>query len=137
MIALGVHLTSNLARLILLSGTQQDHKIIATAGKLALPKNPSRDDVEVFAQAFRSLCAVHGIDRVAINRRPISGQGAGGAATFITEGVLLATSPCPINFIHPSTMRATDRKKPALKSTKPGTVDLGKAYDLAFEALPE
>jgi len=92
---------------------------------------------QIFVQAFKSFCALNAVDLIAINRRATSGQGAGGAGTFLIEGILLATSPCPIDFFHSATIKATDRKKVELKVLRPKTVDLGSAYDLSFERLPE
>ena len=51
------------------------------------------------------------------------------------EGVFLAISPAPVEFVHPATIRATDRRNIEQKTEKPNTVDLGKAYDCAFEGL--
>lgn len=137
MIVLGAMLKSNVARFVALTGSQADHLVVKSkVNKLELSKNPTRDDVETFVQAFKSFCAVNSIDLVVINRRATSGQGAGGAATFITEGVMLASSPCPLDFVHPATLKATDRRKKLMKIARPDTVDLGLAYDLAFERLP-
>jgi hypothetical protein len=131
-------LKGNVVRLVALSGRQTDHAVVKSrVNKLELPKNPSKDDVDTFVQAFKSFCAVNAVDLVAINRRATSGQGTGGAGTFITEGILLATSPCPVDFFHPATIKATDRKKAESKTLRPETADLGIAYDLAFERLPE
>jgi len=136
MIVAGVFLKSNFARIVTLSGTRKMHTLLAVKfNKLDLPKHPTKDDVEVFSQAFKAFCVDNAIDKVVVNRRATSGQGAGGAGTFLTEGVLLAISPAPVEFVYSATIRATDRKQPALKSAKPTTVDLGKAFDLAFEGL--
>lgn len=138
MVVLGVMLKGSVARLIALSGRQSAHTIVQSrVNKLELPKNPTKDDVDTFVQAFKSFCAVNAVDLVAINRRATSGQGAGGAGTFIAEGVLLASSPCSVEFFHPATIKATDRKKAVLKTSRPDTADLGNAYDLGFERLPE
>lgn len=138
MVVLGMMLKGNTARLIALSGRQTVHTLLKSrVNKIELPKNPSRDDVDTFVQAFKSFCAVNAVDVIAINRRATSGQGAGGAGTFLIEGILLATSPSPIEFYHPATIKATDRKKVGLKVHRPQTVDLGSAYDLGFEGLPE
>ena len=138
MVVLGVMLKGSAARLLALSGRQADHTLVKSrVNKIELPKNPSKDDVDTFVQAFKSFCAVNAVDLVAVNRRATSGQGAGGAGTFIAEGVLLAISPCPVDFFHPATIKATDRKKAILKTLRPETVDLGNAYDLSFERLPE
>lgn len=138
MIVLGMMLKGNVARLIALSGRQTDHTVVKSrVNKIELPKNPSKDDVDTFVQAFKSFCAVNAVDLIAINRRAISGKGAGGAGTFIAEGILLATSPCPVDFFHPATIKATNRNRAVLKTLRPETVDLGNAYDLSFERLPE
>ena len=138
MVVLGMMLKGNAARLVALSGRQTDHRLLESrVNKSELPKNPSKDDVDTFVQAFKSFCALNAVDLIAINRRATSGQGAGGAGTFLIEGILLATSPCPIDFFHPATIKATDRKKVELKVLRPKTVDLGSAYDLSFERLPE
>ncbi|TWO83233.1 hypothetical protein AYI75_16205 [Shewanella algae] len=136
MIITGIFLKANQARIITLSGSRASHELLAEKfTKLDLPKNPTQDDVEVFVQAFRAHCTSNSIDKVIINRRATNGQGAGGAGTFLLEGVFLATSQAPVEFVHSATIRATDRREPDLKTERPSTVDLGKAYDLAFEGL--
>ena len=136
MIVSGVFLKSNQARIITASGSRASHVLLAEKfHKLELPKNPTQEEVEVFVQAFRAHCTNNGIEKVVINRRATSGEGAGSAGTFLLEGVLLATSKAPVEFIHSATIRATDRREAASKTQRPGTVDLGKAYDLAFEGL--
>lgn len=136
MIVTGIFLKANQARIVTLSGSKASHELIADKfNKLDLPKNPTQDDVEVFVQAFRAHCTSNSIDKVVINRRAISGQGAGGAGTFLLEGVFLATSRAPVEFVHSATIRATDRRESDSKTEKPSTVDLRKAYDLAFEGL--
>ena len=138
MVVLGVMLKGNVARLVALAGRKADHTVVKSrVNKLELPKNPSKDEVDTFVQAFASFCAVNAVDLVAVNRRATSGQGAGGAGTFVAEGILLATSPRPVEFFHPATIKATDRKMSNLKTHRPETADLGNAYDLGFERLPE
>lgn len=136
MIVAGVFLKANLARIITINGSRSNHSLIAGKfNKLELPKNPTQEDVEAFVHAFKAFCADHSVDKVIINRRATVGQGAGGAGTFLLEGVLLAVSPVPIELIHGATVAATDRKQKSLKVHQPTTVDLGKAYDFAFEGL--
>lgn len=138
MVVLGVMLKGNAARFVALAGRQTDHTVVKSrVNKIELPKNPNKDDVDTFVQAFKAFCAVNAVDLLAINRWATSGQGAGGAGTFIVEGILLATSPCPVDFFHPATIKATTRRKAEFKALRPETVDLGSAYDLAFERLPE
>jgi Protein of unknown function (DUF3010) len=136
MVVAGVFLKANLARFVTLTGTRKSHLAVGSRfNKLELIKNPTPDDVEVFVQAVKAFCAEHSIDKMMVNRRATSGQGAGGAGTFLIEGVLLATSPVPLVFMHNATVAATERKESELKIHRPTTADLGKAYDLAYEGL--
>jgi hypothetical protein len=136
MVVSGVLLKANLARISTLTGSRNSHSVVAYKfNKLELVKNPSKDDVEAFVLAFKAFCSDHAVDKVVINRRATTGQGAGGAGTFLIEGILLATAPAAIIFIHPATIAATTRKQAHLKILRPNTVDLGIAYDLSFEGL--
>ncbi|WP_271197573.1 DUF3010 family protein [Pseudomonas turukhanskensis] len=132
----GLLLKANEARIVTLSGTRASHSLVAEKlNKLAVAKNPTREDVAAFVQALQAFCAANKIEKLVLNRRATAGQGAGGAGTFLLEGVLLACSPVPVDFAHPATMKATDRKAGDSKAQKPTTIDLGKAYDLAYEGL--
>jgi hypothetical protein len=136
MISAGLFLKSDSMRIVTLAGTQEGHKQIAVkVNKLDLGSDPDQEGVQAFCHAFRAFCADNAIDIVVINKRATAGKGAGGCATFRTEGILLSLCPCPIKFVHPATMRATDRKHSGQKTTRPSTADLAKAYDLAFEGL--
>jgi hypothetical protein len=132
----GLLLKANEARIVTLAGTRASHSLVAEKfNKLAVVKNPTREDVAVFVQAVQAFCAANKVEKLVLNRRATAGQGAGGAGTFLLEGVLLACSPVPVDFAHPATMKATDRKAGDSKAQKPTTIDLGKAYDLAYEGL--
>ena len=136
MVVSGIFLKANEARIVTITGSRNAHKLIAQKiNKLSLPKNPTQDEVDVFSQAFKAYCSDNSIDKVVVNRRATSGQGAGGAGTFLIEGILLAVSPAPIEFVHSATVRATDNREGEKKNHKPQTVDLGKAYDFGFEGL--
>lgn len=136
MVISGIFLKANDARLVTLTGSRDAHTLVAPKiNKLSLPKNPTQDDIDIFSQAFKAYCADNSVDKVVINRRLTTGQGAGGAGTFLIEGVLLAVSPAPIEFIHSATVRATEKRESGKKIHKPQTVDLGKAYDFGFEGL--
>ena len=136
MVVAGIFLKGNEARIVTLTGCKDNHSLIAPKfNKLALPKNPSQGDVEVFTQAFKAYCADNSVDKVVVNRRAVNGQRAGGSGTFLIEGVLLAISPAPIEFTHSATVRATDKREGDKKTEKPGTIDLNKAYDFGYEGL--
>ncbi len=132
----GLLLKANEARIVTLAGTRLGHQLLAEKfNKLAMPKNPTQEDVAAFVRALSSFCLANKVEKLVLNRRATSGQGAGGAGTFLLEGVLLASALVPVEFAHPQTMKATDRKAGDSKAQKPSTVDLGKAYDLAYEGL--
>lgn len=132
----GLLLKANEARIVTLSGSRASHTLVAEKfNKLAVPKNPTREDVAAFVQALQQFCQANQVGKLMLNRRATAGQGAGGAGTFLLEGVILATAMVPVDFVHPATLKATERKAGEQKAQKPGTVDLGKAYDLAYEGL--
>lgn len=136
MISAGFLLKGSLCRIITLSGSRNQHVRIAdNFHKLELAPNPSQEDVEVFVQAIKAFCSDNSVDLMTINYRIAKGDHAGGVATFRIEGIILASSPVPVKQVHSATIAATNRKHSDLKSIKPTTVDLGRAYDLAFEGL--
>ncbi|WP_028766102.1 DUF3010 family protein [Shewanella fidelis] len=132
----GLFLKANEVRVVTLSGYRGEHELIAPkVNKFSLLKNPQQGDVQQFIAQLQAYISEHHVAKVVLNRRATSGQGAGGAGTFLMEGAILACIGVDIEFVHPATLRATDKRCGALKPAKPTTVDLGKAYDLAFEAL--
>lgn len=136
MLATGVFLKGNEARLVSIEGTRAAHRVVASkVNKIAIPKAPTVEDIKLFCEAFSAYCRQYQVEQLVLNRRATTGQGAGGAGTFILEGVLLTITQVPLIFVHPATLRATDKRTQELKGDKPKTLDLGKAYDLAFEAL--
>ena len=136
MVSAGFLLKGNLCRVVTLNGSRSKHTRIAdNFHKLELPQNPTKEDVEVFVQTIKAFCSDNSVDIITINFRNAKGDHAGGAATFRIEGIILASSPVPVRKIHSATIAATNRKQSAQKTEKPGTADLGRAYDLAFEGL--
>jgi len=122
--------------MVSLAGSRLEHSLIGPKiNKLTLIKNPSQEEVLAFGAAIARYCAAHNIEQIVLNRRASKGQGAGGAGTFLMEGVILALAGVSVVLVHPATLRATDKRNADLKALKPKTVDLGKAYDLAFELL--
>jgi hypothetical protein len=136
MVSVGILLKGSVCRVVTLTGTKKRHDLVAKKfHKLELAKTPTQEDVEIFVQALKAFCSDNSVDLLSINYRNTKGDMAGGAATFRIEGIILATSPAPVKQVHSSTLAATTRKHGEKKSVKPTTVDLGRAYDLAFEGL--
>ncbi|WP_298772543.1 DUF3010 family protein [uncultured Shewanella sp.] len=136
MVVAGLLLKANDIRMVTLSGTREQHELSTIKeNKLSLPKHPSQKDVAKFVADIKAYCQECNVQKVMMNRRATTGQGAGGAGTFLIEGVLLAVMQCEVAFIHPATLRATDKREKDRKALQPKTQDLAKAYDLAYEGL--
>jgi len=132
----GMFLKANEVRMVTLVGSRTDHELVVSKiNKLILIKNPSQSDVIQFGEAIGRYCTDHNVKQIVVNRRATSGQAAGGAGTFLMEGIILALASAKVDCVHAATVRATDKRTIELKGVKPKTVDLGKAYDLAFEFL--
>jgi hypothetical protein len=137
MIVGGIFLKGNGARVVTISGTRSAHtRILPNFHKLDLPAKPTQEDVITFVQTLNAYCADNAIDLICLNQRTMGkGTHAGGSASFRNEGIILATSPVPVQLIHPGTTAAAIKKDGVDKTIRPGTVELGKAYDIAFTGL--
>lgn len=134
----GLFLKGNNANIVTLEGSRESHNYVDEKfDRLELGKNPSQEEVAKVVKTLASHIEKNGITQIVINRRVTAGQMAGAAGTFIWEGILLATSPVPLNFVHAATLRSTEKKFGDLKTKKPPEEKLGlaKAYDFAFEGL--
>jgi hypothetical protein len=137
MVVGGILLKGNGARIVTLSGTRSAHtRLLDTFHKLELPAKPTQEDVESFVQTLQAYCADNDVDLLCLNQRTTGkGTHAGGSASFRNEGIILATSSVPVQLIHPATTKSAIKKDPIDSVVRPETVDLGKAYDLAFTGL--
>ena len=137
MVVGGILLKGNGARIVTLSGTRSAHtRLVDTFHKLELSGKPTQADVEVFVQTLQAYCADNGVDLLCLNQRTTGkGTHAGGSASFRNEGIILATSPVPVQLVHPATTAATINKDPVDSLVRPSTADLGRAYNLAFTGL--
>jgi predicted transcriptional regulator len=133
----GIYLKSNHLRLATLSGSKRDHEIIdAKFNKLSFPKDDNFEQVNMLKKTIIAFIKKNNVEKIAINGRARSGQRQGGADSFKIHGFLLAIIEYPISTIFSATIRATNTKVIELKTKRPPTKDLGVAYDLAFELLP-
>lgn len=136
MIVAGALLKANLVRLVILDGTRANHvRLAEKVNKFELPKNPSQEDVRAFVDEVKRHLKEQGVEKVILNRRGTTGKMAGGAGTFILEGVFLSMADFEVELVHSATLAATGRKEAELKTCQPKTADLAKAYDLAFELI--
>ncbi len=138
----GMFLKGNFAHIVTLAGTQAKHDLVDRDFKnMELGKNPTQEDVAAIRENISKYIEKNSITQIVLNRRVTAGQMAGAAGTFLWEGILLVVSPVPLKFIHAATIRATNKKKGALKTLKSQNpeenVQFDKAYDFAFEGLEE
>jgi hypothetical protein len=133
----GIFLKGNVANIVTLDGTRKEHTFLDESfSKLELGKNPSQKDVAVLIKQLTAHIEKHKVKTLILNRRITAGQMAGAAGTFIWEGILLATCPIPLKFVHAATLRATEKKSGELKKQfEESEVLKAKAYEFAFEGL--
>ncbi len=137
MVVGGIFLKGNGARIVTLSGTRSSHlRLLSTFHKLELPAKPVQADVEAFVQTLQAYYADNRVDILCVNQRTMGkGTHAGGSASFRTEGIILATSPIPVTLVYPATISAELKKDAVDTAIRPDTLELAKAYDLAFTGL--
>ncbi len=136
----GMFLKGNFAHIVTLDGTESKHAMVDQGFKnMELGKNPTQKDVLALRKKVEKYIEKNNITQIVLNRRVTAGQMAGAAGTFLWEGILLSISPVPLKFVHAATIRATNKKKGALKTLKSPNpeenVPRDKAYDFAFEAF--
>jgi len=138
MVSVGVFLKGSTARIVTLAGTRKNHSLEkAEFHKLDLPTPVDPEGTKNFLTALNSHLQEMGADTVVLNKRQGSGTHASAGATFHMEGALFAACSTPCSLIAPATLSATHRKHAKLKTSRPTTVALGSAYDLAFHGLGE
>jgi len=137
MVVTGIFLKLNLLRLVTLSGTKNEHEIIEVKfHKLQFPKNDNFEQIDMLKKTIVAFIKKNNVEKIAINGRARSGQRQGGADSFKIHGFLLAIIEYPIDIFFSATIRSTNTRENELKTKRPLTQDLGKAFDLAFELLP-
>lgn len=137
MVVGGILLKGNGVRIVTLSGTRVSHvRLLDSFHKLDLPVKPTQEDIVVFVQTLQAYCADNGIDLLCLNQRTMGkGTHAGGSGSFRNEGIILATAPVPVQLIHSATTAAAIKNGSVDDASRPDTVDLAKAYDLAYTGL--
>ncbi len=135
---MGILLKTDQLRIVTLSGTKQSHIVIQNSfNKITIPRDNDPSQIELIKDTLITFFNTNDIEAVGVNGRAVSGQMAGSPLSFKSEGILVAISGLLVKHVFPQTIRATDRKRIAEKTCRPSTKDLGIAYDIAFEMLPE
>ena len=135
---MGLYLKTDTLRIVTLSGTKTDHKRIGEAfHKISVPRDNNPDTIKALIETLNVFLESNGIELIGVNGRNVSGRSAGSPLSFKSEGILIAILDMQLRQVFAQTIRATDRKRISDKSCRPATKDLGIAYDVAFELLPE
>lgn len=134
----GINLKADLLRIVTLSGTKSEHtRLEEKFNKVQIPRDNGVNELKEVRDILISYFKNNSIERVAVNGRAVKGQMAGSPLSFKSEGFLMGILDLEIKNIFSATLRATDRKRADEKSCRPSTKDLGVAYDIAFELLPD
>lgn len=135
---IGINLKADLLRIVTLSGTKSNHvRIEEKFNKIKIPRDNNISELTLVKDTLITFFNTNNIEGIAVNGRAIAGQMSGSPLSFKSEGFLIAITNIQIKNIFSATIRATDKKGIDLKTCKPTTKDLGVAYDIAFELLPE
>ncbi|ACS78888.1 DUF3010 family protein [Maridesulfovibrio salexigens] len=135
-IVAGMYLSGNSCRIVAVGGNKESHEVLdVKTNKISINKNPSSSDAVNFANSIQDYCDENGVDKIVYNKRISKGKMASSEESFIMEGVILASVSVEAERVHSKTLKATQDKFGDLKTEKPSTADLGRAYDFAFEGL--
>lgn len=81
-------------------GLQDDGSlVVAHANKLVIGETRSRDSLIAFQNAVSTLFNSAKPELLGIKAKPESGQMRAGAAALKMEGIILANSPCSVDFV--------------------------------------
>lgn len=134
----GINLKADLLRIVTLSGTRENHiRLEEKFNKVKIPRDNNPQELKEVRELLLTYFRKNNIERVAVNGRAMSGQMSGSPLSFKSEGFLMGILDMEIKNIFSATLRSTDRKRGDEKSCRPSTKDLGVAYDIAFELLPD
>lgn len=132
----GMYISGKIVRIVTLKGTKENHERIANDfHKFDIDDTTSSNEMKLFVDALSSYLQENEIEKIGINARPASGRFSGSADTSRIEGAIVATSNINVEFIFSQTITANNKKYGMLKTVRPTTNALGRAYDLAFEVL--
>lgn len=135
---MGILLKTDQLRIATLSGSKKSHTIIEKSfNKITIPRDNNPDQIDLIKSTLITFFKTNNIECIGVNGRNVSGQRPGSPLSFKSEGILVAISGLLVKHIFSKTIIATDKKRLADKTCRPTTKDLGAAYDVAFEMLPE
>lgn len=121
---MGVEFSASIMYYVVIELGDANEIVIVQANKLVLGDSRSRDALVAFQSAVSALLNLVSPKLIGIKAKPESGQMRAGAASLKMEGILLANSPCEVDFVSGARINActaSDEKlraysQPALKA---------------------
>lgn len=121
---LGIEFAGSRMFYVLIEMQEDGSLVVASANKLLIGETRSRESLIAFKDAVSILFNSTKPELLAIKAKPESGQMMAGAAALKMEGIILANSPCTVDFVSGARINAcpaTDAKlhaylQPALKT---------------------
>ena len=87
---------------------------ISSGSRITLRDTRKRNDLVAFQAALRTILSDQAPERIAIKLKPERGGMAAGPAALKMEGLLLANSPCEVEFISGARLKKVDPVENAL-----------------------
>jgi len=121
---MGVEFSASTMHYVLIELAEGNEISVVQANKLILGDSRSRDALVAFQSAVSALLKLVSPNLIGIKDKPESGKMQAGAASLKMEGILLANSPCEVDFVSGARINActvSDDKlraysRPALKA---------------------
>lgn len=96
---MGVEFSASTMHYVVIELAEGNDIGVLQANKLVLGDSRSRDALVAFQSAVSALLKIVSPNLIGIKAKPESGQMRAGAASLKMEGILLANSPCEVDFV--------------------------------------
>lgn len=121
---MGVEFSASVMHYVVIELAEANEIRVVQANKIVLGDSRSREALVAFQSAVSALLNLVSPNLIGIKAKPESGQMRAGAASLKMEGILLANSPCEVDFVSGARINscaASDGKlrvylQPALKA---------------------
>lgn len=96
---IGVEFAGNNLNFVVLQLNDKGEGIVIQSNRLVLGNTRSRDSLVSFQNAVSTLFNTASPDLIGIKAKPEAGAMMAGAAALKMEGIVLANSPCEVDFV--------------------------------------
>lgn len=120
---LGIEFASHKLTYVLVEGTPKEYAVVQR-NRLVLADTRSRDALVAFQDAVITLYNSCSPNVISIKEKPESGQMQSGAAAIKMEGIVIANSPCDVDFVSGAKINACGEE----------ANDIPKYYSPAFKS---